>query len=516
MKKPLRVLIALMLVVVLIGSSGCGSSKKDSTSGASPKDTLTVVINNDPGSMDPQNTADFAHHQVTRQIFETLLVRDNKGKLSPWLAESWEYKDDKTIIFHIRKGVLFHNGDELKASDVLFSLKRASDDNKTGKGQIALIDLAASKVIDDYTVQVVTKEPSAIQLAMLESPMICIISEKAYKETNGDFNKSPIGTGPYKFVSYKTGDQVQLAANDKYWVKGEPKIKKIVFRIITDSSSRAIEAESGGADIVYDINANDLVRVKNNPKVNLVSKMGYNTSYLCFNTAKKPLDNPKVREAIWCAVDVPSAIKVAYANYGALASGFVSDGVEGRNTNLASYFPKRDVKKAKQLLAEAGYPNGLTLHISCESSNQQRMDVAQAFQSQMAEAGITVVLDFMEMNTWISGLIAGNGELSIFGFTASTGEAGSVLMRWMPNASTYKIFSWKNDEYADLSKKALATIDDKSRLEMYNKLQELIMKDRIALPIWHKEINAALKPNVKGFNLMPTYENHYLQTVYFE
>lgn len=516
MKKMLRICAVLMMGVFVLSISGCNKNDIEGKNNEQKKDTLTVVINNDPGSMDPNDTDDFAHHQVTRQIYETLVVRDADGNLSPCLAESWEYQDDKTIIFHIRKGVLFHNGEELKASDVLFSFKRVFDDNMTGKNQIPFIDLTASKVIDDYTLQIVTTEPSALQLPMLESPKISIISEKAYNESNGDFNIAPIGTGPYKFVSYNTGDRVELTANENYWIKDEPKIKNVEFRIITDSSSRAIEAESGGADIVYDINANDVDRVRDNPNINLVTAMGYNTSYLCFNIAKEPLDNPLVREAIWYAVDVPNTIEVAYGDYGNIANGFVSPGVEGRNEELSTYFPKRDVNKAKELLAEAGYTDGLTLHVSCENSNQQRMDVAQSFQSQLAEVGITLELDFMEMNTWISSLFAGESELSIFGFTASTGEAGSVLMRWLPDSSTNKIFNWESDEYTSQCQKALGTIDEQARLELYKELQVMIMKDKIALPIWHKEINAAIKKDVQGFNLMPTYENHYLQSVYFE
>lgn len=504
-----------LLIAIAIMLCACGHSETNNP-GDSSKDTLTVVISNDPGSLDPHNSADFAHHQVTRQIYETLVIRDKDGKLAPCLAESWEYENETTIIFHLRKGVLFHNGEELKASDALFSLRRVVNDNVNGQIQVTGIDLDASEAVDDYTLKVVLKAPSAIQLAMLESPMICIISEKVYNENNGDLNAAPIGTGPYKFVSYNAGDRVELTANEKYWKAGEPKIQNVVFRFISDASSRAIEAESGGADIVYDISANDIARLKDNPNVNLVSTPGYNTSYLTFNTAKAPLNDLKVREAIWYAVDVPNGIKVAYGDYGSVATNFVTPGIEGAHSDLTPFFPERDVAKAKQLLKEAGYENGFTIHISCENSNQQRMDLAQAFQSQLQEVGITVQLDYMEMNTWISELLAGNGELAIFGVTASSGEAGNVLARFAPNSSIFNIFGWEKPEFVELLNTALATTDDAARVKMFGELQEMIMKDYIALPVWHKELNAALQPNIKGFEFMPTYEQHYLSGVYFE
>jgi peptide/nickel transport system substrate-binding protein len=504
------IVIVLFIVVIALGIT---------VSAAPKRDTLTVVITSDISTLDPNDNIGFSHHQVTRQIYETLVVRDENMKLVPWLAESWEYENDVTIVFKIRKGVHFHNGDELKASDVLFSLKRIHEDNCTGALFVNHIVFDKCEVIDDYTVKIVTDQPYAMQIAMLEHPLCSIISERVFTESGGDFFKAPVGaggTGPYKFVSYNSGDKVVLEAFDDYWIKGQPYIKNVVFRIIADSSSRAIEAEAGGADIIYDIGANDIERVRANKNINLVSRMGMNTSYITFNTAKAPLDNILVREAIWYGVDVASAIKVAYGEYGGLADNFLSPGVEGRHPDLSKFFVKRDVEKAKALLVEAGYPDGLTLHISVENSNQQRMDVCEAMQAQLAEVGITLMLDFMEENTWSEMLIHGNGEMSIYGQTASTGEAGRVLLNWLPNTSEYKIFGWVNQEFFDILNEALATIDVDKRNKLFYRCQEMLMENFVALPIWYKEINAALKPEVKGFNLMPTYQQSYLQYVNFE
>ena len=512
MKKILALILALVLTLAL---TACGGSGDEGGEGDAAKDTLTVVISNDIGTLDPHDNTTFPHHQVTRQIYETLVIRDGNGDLAPCLAESWEYEDDVTILFHLRHGVLFHNGEELKASDVIFTLHRMVEDNTTGSMQVSHIVLDKCEAVDDYTVRVVTDEPSAMQLSMLENPLACIISEKAYKESNGDFFQAPIGTGPYKFVSYDAGDRVVPEANENYWIEGEPHVPNVVFRIITDSSSRAIEAESGNADIVYDIGANDVDRVGSNPNVNLVTGLGMNTSYVTFNTAKAPLDDIRVREAIWYAIDLDSIVKIAYGNFGATADGVVSPGVEGRHSDLSSYFPTRDVEKAKALLAEAGYADGLTLRMTAPNSDQQRMDFCEAMQAQLNEVGITLDLDYKEYNAWISEITNGSAELGVYGFTASTGEAGRVLMRWMPDYSESVIFSWYDDEYIAKCSEAMRTIDGNARNALFAECQELLMESYCALPVWHKAVNAALQPDIQGFSLMTSYEQHYLQHVYF-
>ncbi len=482
------------------------------------KDTLSVVITQDPSNLDPNDSVSQTHHQVTRQIFETLVVFDKEGTLKPWLAESWEYENDTTLVFHLRKGITFQNGDELKASDVLFTIRRIKEQNLIGLMEVAAINIDKSEAVDDYTVKLVMDQPYAIQLQLMENPDTAIISERAYNEANGDFfNGAAVGTGPYKYVEYKAGDQITLTAYDNYWnQEAAPKIPNVLMRFITDSSSRAIEAESGGADIVYDISSKDVDRLKENPNINLASEFGTNTAYLTFNTAMAPLDNEKVREAIWYGVDVPSAEKMAFGNYGALAEGFMSPGIIGGSPNFAKYNPKRDVEKSKQLLAEAGYPDGLEIHISCSSSNQERCDLAEAFQAQLAEVGITLKIDVMEGSAWEQDLIAGNAQLSIYGCSATTFEAGRSLTHWLPGNSEFHIWSYSDPEFIDTLNKAFTTIDDQERIALYEKCQDMLMEHYVSLPVWHKEINAALSPNVEGFELTRSYEQHYLQYVSFK
>ncbi len=488
----------------------------DPTGIKSSRDSMTVVISADPGSLDPHDSVTQNKHQSTRQIYETLVVYDDNGELIPWLAESWEYEDDCTINFKLREGVKFHNGDEMKASDVMFTLKRLVDDNTVAAMQVNKVDFSKSEVTGDYTFKLVTFEPYAIQVAMLENPLCGIISERSYQESGGDFFKAPVGTGPYKVVKYSAGDSLILEGFDDYWIEGQPYVKNLTIRYISDSSSRVIEAESGGADIVYEITATNVDRVRANENINLVSAMGANTSYLYMNMAKEPFDDERVREAVWLAVDINQAVEVAYGNFGELATGIISPGIDGRHPDMSSFFPTRDLEKAKALLAEAGYPDGFETSISCNSNDQQRKDFCEVIQAQLSEVGIKVNIDVMDSTQWASSLAAGEGYMTIYGLTASTGEAGRTLFRWLPDTSEWPISSWENQEYYDLINKALATTDHDERNELYYKCQEMLMENHVVLPAWHKELNAACQPDVRGFRITPSYEQHYLQFVYFE
>lgn len=521
LKKFICVLLTLACIFSMVACSSSGEqtpgeSAAQEEAAATENDTLNVVISADPGSLDPHDTTGLPHHQVTRQIFETLVVRGSDGTLQPCLAESWEYENDTTLVMQIRQGVKFQNGEELKASDVLFSLKRMREDNTTASMQVEAIDFDKSAVEGDYTVKIVTYEPSPMLLAQLENPLSCIINEKVYTENNGSFvDEAVIGTGPYKLVSYTAGDKITLVGNEDYWVEGEPKISNVVFKIITDSSSRAIEAESGGADIVYDIGANDVDRVAATEGVNLLREIGTNTQFLSLNASNEPLTDIRVRQAIFYALDRSAITALAYGNFGQEATGIICPGVDGR-IDLTHRWLERDLEKAKQLLAEAGYPDGIQLDLTAPNSDQVRMDICEAAQAQLAEAGIQVQINYKEYNTWISDMISGNATIGEYGFTASTGEAGRVLMRWMPEYSESLVFSWYDDEYIATCSEALRTIDDEKRNELFAQCQEMLMDACVVYPLWHKEMNVALQDHVKGFEMQTSYEQHYLQTVYFE
>ena len=486
---------------------------------AAGKDTLRVVTNADPAHMDPNASDDQQHFQVTRQIFETLFVYNDKYEIVPWLCEKYERPNPTTIILHIRKGVKFHNGDTLKASDVLSTFQRILKDKLDGMTEIQKVDIDQCKVLDDFTLKLATKGPAPTQIALLEGPDSAILSERAYKESGGNFLKGGcVGTGPYRFVSYKSGDQVVLKKFDAYWRQGEPHIPNVIFRFISDTASRAIEAETGGADIIYYIGPKDVAAINAAKGVKVVSDLGANTVYLTFNTQIKPLDNLKVRQAIWNAIDYRAAVTAAYGKtFGSVATGWVCPGIKGFDPDaVARFVPKKDPQKARQMLAEAGNPNGVQVHIAVPSSVQERRDMAEVFQAQLAEAGFDAKLDVLEDNNFSAQGFAGKLQMAIYGQTASDFEADRALVQFLPGTVGFKLCGFAAPKFVDSVNQAVTTLDDKARAELYKQAINTMMENCVTLPLWHKALNAAVRDDVGGFKITRTYEHHYLQYVYFK
>jgi peptide/nickel transport system substrate-binding protein len=511
-KRMDRVLLcAVIALAALVGFFETGAFSEERRA-----DMLTVVVAADPANLDPNDSDAQTHYQVTRNIYETLFIYDKDYKIIPWLCESYKYENDVTIVMNLRRGVKFHNGDELKAKDVYFTFKRVIDKKLPAMQELSNVDIDKCQVVDDYTIKIVTKGPIATQVPLLENPAAGIMSERAYKEANGDFLKGAcVGTGPFEFVSYSPGDQVLLKAFDSYWRKGEPHFDKVVMRFISDSASRAIEAESGGADIVYDIGARNIESVRAVKGVQMVSDLGTNTSHLLMNTSMAPLDNDLVRQAVWYGVDAMAAVKLAYGNFGAPAVDWVSPGIKGSNPNLAKeFFPKRDVAKARECLKKAGYANGIELEIVVPSSQQERCDMAEVFQAQLAEVGIKLKVNIMESSSWNAYILAGKAQLTIYGFSAADFEADRSLVQFMPSNVNYNICKFNNKEFQDIVSKSFVTLDNEERYALYRNAIVLLMKNHVCVPLWHKELNAAVKENIKGFEITRSYEHHYLQYVY--
>lgn len=509
LKKLVVFALCFMLMLALFACSN--SSVPNVASDDAEKDHLVVSIAGDISNLDPNDINNFYSQQVKVQIYETLFKRDKDGKLIGCLAESWEYEDDCTIVINIRQGVKFHNGDELKASDVLFSLKRASELPLT-LISTKYIDFDKTTVLDDYTLKLVTKEPYMPQLAQLEWPLCAISSEKSFKESNGDYNNAPIGTGPYKVVDWITGDRIELTAFEDYWDKGKPYIKKLTMRIITESSNRAIELETGGVDIIYEVNPSDINRFQGNPEIKLVRDLSQNTRFLHFNTARPPFDNKLLREAVAYAIDVESAVKIAWAGSGLVAKGYMNPYIDGFHDQLT--MRPYDPEKAKELLVRAGYPNGFSTMILTDTT-QNNISMAEIFQAQLAEVGISVEVISEEMGTFQKD-IYGNYDMLIYGFTATTGEADKALRRWHKDANEFKMFGWYHEEYSQLIDDAAKTLDETTRNNMYKQAQQILFDECVNVPCLHKEIVSAHRSYVKGFNNNTTYESHMLKDVYFE
>ncbi|WP_448807814.1 ABC transporter substrate-binding protein [Aminobacterium mobile] len=370
---------------------------------AAGMDTLTVGFPGDAKSLDPHKATDTMSFAVIRHINEPLVTVDGKTKeLVPVLAERWEILDDQTYKFYLKKGVKFHNGEELTAEDVVFSLKRAaSPESLFAKSRGAYIDPEGFEIIDKYTLIVKTRGPIGGWLESMKHPYANIFNKKAVEEAGDEYFRNPVGTGPFEFKSWVKGERIELTAFEDYHGK-KPNFKNLNILILPDDSSRVIALETGSVDMIYAVPPSDYDRLKDSSKVKVVNAPGLRILYLGMNNDKKPLNDPRVRLAIDYALNKDAFNEIVYQGnsvkpYGPLptASTFTP-----ANTEPCPYDPE----KAKALLAEAGYPDGITLEL-WTGNFRDRVSGATVIQSMLAQVGIKVNIQVFE-----SGVLDGKAK----------------------------------------------------------------------------------------------------------
>ncbi|MBQ6385182.1 MAG: ABC transporter substrate-binding protein [Lachnospiraceae bacterium] len=525
----------LLAAVMALSLAACGGSSSGEsadkpageTAGASGEaaevktaggpDTLVVGLDSDIVNLDPSSTEDYASGQVLSQIFDTLFCFDKDLKFESKLVEDYEYEDDLTLVVHLKPGIKFSNGDELTAEDVIYSFKRSKYIANSAM-QFELYDDVNSTVRDKYTAVLKTTEPFSPQIYKFVWYVTSIVNKKAVEATGGVVTEeSCIGTGPYKLVKWYQGDRVELTANENYQFEDLPKIKNITFRAILESNSRAMALESGDIDIAYKIAAADATRFESAPDIDLVRAAGLNTCYLALNNQKPPFDNKLVRQALFHAIDRENAVKIGFGGAGVIANTFFPQDIEGAATDIP--LPEYNPEKAKELLKEAGYDeaNPLTFTIIAQSSNQNRLNMATFIQENLAAVGIKAEIDAVEQGVFTDTYVGGLHEAMVLGWTDVTVEPEMILGNYdYTRPVLFKTWGYKNQEYTDLLKEAILSVDHEHTLECYHKCQEILHEDVPSIPIVVAYLDEAKKPYVQGFDIDRSWECMNLETVYFD
>ena len=484
----------------------------------SAKDTMIVVIDREPPSLDPLDATSTAKRNVECNIYDTLLCFDENMKPSPWLAESYEQIDELTFKFNLRKGVKFHNGEEMKASDVLFTFIRMWDvvEAKTFYDYLDKDGLAAP---DDYTFILKTKEPSAVILSLLCNYATGILSEKAVTEMGvEDHGRSPVGTGAYKVVSWTAGDNITLESNEDYWEGPDnvAYVKNVVIRIITEASSRTIDLESGGVDIVQVLSVEDVERIQESPETQAMLYPTDTLRYFAFNTLNEKLSDKRVRQALTYATDAETVRKVIYGeNTSIRAITPVPPGYAGRNEDLVQY--EYNVEKAKEMLKELGLDGGFDLEYMYLSNNTNTM-MGEILQEMWKEVNVNLILKPMESAALTSALNKGEHEICAAGSGNQLMDSGDGLTRFFHTKSQNSSNDRSNlsvPEIDELLDKIAVESDGDKRNQMVYDAQVLIHEECPLIYICNTITCVGARADVKGFDRQPS-GFYKLNSVYFE
>ena len=502
MKKILSLVLALTMVIGVL--AGCGGSPSPSPNTPTRTD-VNVSINKAFTSLDPHGTPLLQDNIVLWQVFSALLhFNELTGTADPDLAESYDVNSEGTVYtFKLRDGIFFHNGDPVTANDVVFSLKRCLDPNMGRSIYTAAIQDV--KALDDKTVEVTLKAPSAPFLVNM--CYVFVISEKEVTEQGAEYGtKICSGTGPYMVTELDPDQKIVLKAFDQYY-KGKASIETVNFYIVTDSAAGMISSESGDLDW-YGCSAADYARLSGDPKFSTEADAANHITYMAINpTANEALANEKVRQAIAYAINKEELNFAAFDGLGKAADFFYNpDWNVGAPGDGFHYEYNPD--KAKELLTEAGYPDGVNVgKLLCWTGGHFEV-CATTIQAQLAKVGIQCELEWNEQGVALNRGTNMDFDMIVSGF-ACGGDYDEIRKR-VYSTSTAAYIKYKETDYDwawmdNILDTASATTDPAKRLELDREHSDYILNTATQLPLVHKCVffawNADL--NVKNRPINP-------------
>ena len=485
MKKRYLSIVALLFATVIF-VFGCSNTPSSSGENGSEKgkeeneekNTLVIAQSADLTTMDPQNSLSTTGDRVFRNMFSRLFYRDASMEIKPELVESYENVDDETWHFKLKEGVTFHNGDSLTAEDVKFSLERVMTDESL-KEFPYFTQLSAVNVIDELTVEIKTDGPMPTLLRLLAKSGADVVPKNYFEEVGlAEFQKNPVGSGPYKYVDWKRDDKVVLEAYEGYFGDA-PKWKEVIVRAITESSTRVGELLTGGVDIATDIPPNEWDRVDGENGVSLIKGDTTRVMLLMLrHTDGYVTADPKVREAIDLAINEQAIVDSVLKGTAVPVRSRVPEGVLGSNPDLYNTYVY-DVEKAKALLAEAGYADGLELTFTAPKGRYPLDgEVAQLVAGMLEEVGIKVNLELLESSAFLDKYNSNsNEEMIMIALADGLLDASYSLVHYTKDRAAGQT-DYFNEEVENLFNAAGRNLNEKERIEQYQKIQEIVAEER--------------------------------------
>ncbi|MBI4607385.1 MAG: hypothetical protein HY726_00065 [Candidatus Rokubacteria bacterium] len=462
---------------------------------------LTIGIGSIPNTPDPHRDSTANALPAYAQMFEKLVGVDDAGKIVGLLAESWRALSDTLWEFKLRRNVTFHNGEPFTAEAVKFSIERVLSPATKSPwgGRIAAVDKV--EPVDAHTVRITTKGPFA---PLLQGLTVVDILPPRYFAEKGEkeFVSAPVGTGPFRFKSWVKQDHMAFTANPTYW-RGRPVLDEVVFRSIPEDSTRVAGVETGELDVALLIPPEQVARLKAKG-VDVRSVNQGQGMVINFRATVEPLKLKKVRQALNYAVDKEGILKNLLLGYGRILDGQVV-GPDGFGYNPALKPYPYDPKRAKQLLAEAGYPNGFTVkfHGSIGRYTKDK-EIEEAVIGQLAEVGVTAHLEILEAGVFIQSFLGGTiGPLWIWAWQYLPAMDADLPLNFFQTRAIGRHFA--NPEYDALVARERAAMNPEERQKVLQEMAAFLRDDPPCIFLVQTAGIYAVQPRVQGFAWKPTY-----------
>ena len=493
-----------MLGSILLLATAC-SHKPDPNS-------LVMIIESSPTNLDPRVGIDAQSERIDELLFDSLVSRDEHFQLQPWLAESWETPDPLTYVFHLRRGVRFHNGQALTARDVKWTF----DSLITGKlrssktSTFAAVDRLDAP--DDNTVIFHLKEPMSSLLWNVSDGAIGIVPYGSAE----DFNRHPIGSGPFRFVSAQQDNDVIIERNPDYWAT-PAKLGHVEFRVIPDATTRALELRKRSADVVSNALTPDMVLIlEKDDGLEVLRGPGTIYAYLALNLHDPTLKDVRVRRALAYAIDVHPMIRYLWRDQARPAYSVLPPQHWAYDADVARY--PYDPARARRLLDEAGYleNNGVRFHLAMKTSTEESTRLlAAVFQQQLRQVGIALDIHTFEFATFFSDItkgayqlhslrwVGGNLDPDIFEYIFATKS-------FAPKRANRTFYS--NPKVDQLIEESHATLDQQQRKVLFDQIQQIVAEDLPYINLWYYDNVIVHTRRVRGIELNSSGNYEFLRT----
>ena len=441
---------------------------------------LIIALTTQPNALDGANAAERNAGNVSNQIFDPLVWINDDLEFEPALAESWTVSDDGlTYTFKLREDVVFHNGEPFNADSVVFSWEVQKQPENA---YFNYYERAAEvNKIDEFTVELVAPEPNALFLGLTAAIWFFVPPEYYAEVGLTGFGQAPVGTGPFMLTEWVQGDRIVLDRNPNYWREGFPKLDRIIFRPITESSTRASAIQTGEVDIVNRLSPDDAASLDGIDGVNVIDYPTNRVYYIAFNNLTsgvgEPTEDPLVRQALNYAVDVEGIIGALFNGKGVRATGLMTAADFGYNDQLVPY--PYDPERARELLAEAGFADGFDIGFACPSGAYTNfVQVCEAVAAQLREVGVNAPsLEIMDSGAYWD--LESKKQLPpLFGDSWSNpNPEGWHRLKGAMGGNAASFSAWSDPVVDRLLVEILATPDDDARADLYRQLQQQMYDD---------------------------------------
>lgn len=491
-----------LMALALLGAGMAGQAAAQGAPEAIERGgVLNVAFTSDTKTLDPVFSINFSERQPLYLIYNTLLALKPDSTIGPELAESWTVGDDgRVLTLHLRSGVTFHDGTPLDAAAVKFNLDRRLDPAVASpqRSQLAAI-VEAVVVKGEFEVEFRLKGPSPALLGMLAQREGFIASPTAVGKLGADFARNPVGSGPFLFKEWTPGRRIVVERNPDYWEAGKPYLDRIVFNDVSNAVVAVQRLLTGEIDYISALSPTDVRQIENRPGIRLEQSAAGRLYALQWQVDRPPFNNERLRQAVAHAVDRKRIVDILMGGKAPIAEGMTAPVLWWQASDLKSY--SYDPAKAKALLAEAGYPNGLEVPLSTPQIPLLQQ-VNQLVQEQLKAVGIAVKLDPVAQSDWYPRIAQGMINFSPIRWSDRPDPDGllTILLHSKGNQNSTK---YANPEVDALLDKGRSTTDQAERTRIYQAVQRIATRDLPYVPLFFSVEYAALRDGMRGHVWIP-------------